>query len=160
MRDAGVQTGSIPLVVDPSRGYRAARLELVQGLYMVATGVWPLVSPVTFQTVTGPKREMWLTNTVGALAAVTGGVLLYAASRRRRPSEVILLAMGNAMAFMAIDVIYVAKRRIAPVYLIDAVAQLGLLATWTFGRGHLPWRRPSSVRKRASGESLELPIVA
>jgi hypothetical protein len=35
-----------------------------------------------------------------------------------------------------------------------------LLATWTFGRGHLPWRRPSSVRKRASGESLELPIVA
>jgi peptidoglycan/LPS O-acetylase OafA/YrhL len=145
MHDADDQKGAIPLVVDPSRGYRAKNLEWVQGLYMVATGVWPLVSPRTFQAVTGPKRELWLTKTVGALAAVTGGVLLYAASRRRRPSEVILLAMGNAVAFTAIDVVYVAKRRIAPIYLVDAVAQLGLLACWTFGRGHLPWRPRRNV---------------
>jgi hypothetical protein len=141
MHDAGVEEGAIPLVVDPSRGYRAANLELIQGLYLLATGVWPLVSPATFQKVTGPKREMWLTKTVGVLAGVMGGVLVYAGSRRRRPSEVILLAMGSAAAFLAIDVVYVAKRRIAPVYLVDAAAQVGLLAWWTFGRGRLPWRR-------------------
>jgi hypothetical protein len=141
MHDAGVQSGSIPLVVDPSRGYRAAHLETVQGLYLLTTGLWPLVSPLSFQAVTGPKREMWLTNMVGSLAAVMGGVLLYAGSRRRRPSEVILMAMGTAAAFMAVDLVYVAKRRIAPVYLVDAAAQLGLLATWAFARGHLPWRR-------------------
>jgi hypothetical protein len=140
MRDAGDTQSSIPLVVDPSRGFRAANLELVQGLYLFATGVWPLVSPATFQAVTGPKREVWLTKTVGALAAVMGGVLLYSGSRRRRPSEVILLAMGSAAAFMAIDVVYVAKKRIAPVYLLDAAVQLGLLGWWALARGHLPWR--------------------
>jgi hypothetical protein len=128
----------------------------LQGLYLVATGVWPLVSPRSFQTVTGPKPEMWLTKMVGTLAAVTGGVLLYAASRRRRPSEVILLAMGTAGAFVAVDVIYVAKRRIAPVYLIDALVQLGLIACWTFGRGHLPWRRP---RDRATDRATANPSL-
>ena len=159
---AGVQTGSIPLVVDPSRGYRVKNLDWVQGLYLVSTGVWPLLSPRTFQAVTGPKREMWLTNTVGALATVAGGVLLYAASRRRRPSEVILLAMGNAVAFAAIDVVYVAKRRIAPIYLVDAVAQLGLLGCWALARGHLPWRwqkgrsdPPSKTRLRSRRTSQE-----
>jgi hypothetical protein len=141
MHDAGVPESDIPLVVDPSRGYRAANLELVQGLYFLTTGLWPLVSPSTFQAVTGRKREMWLANTVGALAAVMGGVLLYAGSRRRRPSEVALMAMASAAAFSAVDVIYVAKGRIAPVYLFDALANGGLLGWWAFARGHLPWRR-------------------
>jgi hypothetical protein len=132
---------NIPVVVDPSRGYRAPNLELAQGLYYVATGVWPLVSPATFQMVTGPKREVWLVKTVGALAAVMGGVLTYSGIRGRRPSEVAMLAMGAAVAFGAVDVVYVGKRRISPVYLFDAAAQLGLLALWTFARGHLPWRR-------------------
>jgi hypothetical protein len=141
MHDAGVRDGNIPLIVDPSRGYRAANLELAQGAYYLATGVWPLVSPATFQALTGPKRELWLVKTVGALAAVIGGVLTYAGARRRRPSEVALLAMGSAAAFAAIDIVYVAKRRILPVYLVDAAAQIGLIAIWAFARGHLPWRR-------------------
>jgi hypothetical protein len=141
MHDAGVRDGNIPLVVDPSRGYRAANLELAQGAYYLATGVWPLISPTTFQAVTGPKRELWLVKTVGVLAAVIGGVLTYAGARKRRPSEVALLAMGSAAAFAAIDIVYVGKRRIAPVYLVDAAAQIGLIAVWAFARGHLPWRR-------------------
>jgi hypothetical protein len=144
MRDVGVRDGNIPLVVDPSRGYRAANLELAQGAYYLATGVWPLVSPKTFQAVTGPKRELWLVKTVGTLAAVIGGVLTYAGTRKRRPSEMALLAMGTAAAFATIDIVYVAKRRIAPVYLVDAAAQIGLIAVWAFARGHLPWRRVSA----------------
>ena len=159
MHDAGVQTGSIPLVVDPSRGYRAANLELVQGLYLVTTGVWPLVSPLTFQTVTGAKREMWPSDTVGTLAAVMGTVLLYSGSRKRRPSEVILLAMGSAAAFAALDIVHVAKRRIAPVYLIDAAAQLGLLAWWAFARGHLPWRRTKAGVRHVDARSDPGPDV-
>jgi hypothetical protein len=130
----------LPLVVDPSRGRRAPNLELSQGIYYLATGLWPLVSPTTFQMVTGPKRELWLVKTVGALAAVIGGVLAYAGMRRRRPSELALLAMGAAGAFAAIDIVYVARRRISPVYLVDAAAELGLVACWAFGRGHLPFR--------------------
>jgi hypothetical protein len=150
MHDAGVADGNIPLIVDPSRGYRAANLELVQGAYYVATGVWPLLSPNTFQAVTGRKRELWLTKTVGALATVIGGVLTYAGARKRRPSEIALLAMSSAAAFATIDIVYVAKRRILPVYLVDAAAQIGLIAVWALARGHLPWRRVSA---RDRGES-------
>jgi hypothetical protein len=139
--DAGVPSRNVPVVVDPSRGYRAPSLELAQGMYYLATGVWPLISPSSFQAVTGPKADLWLTKTVGALAGVVGGVLTYAGLRGRRPSELALLAMGTAGAFAAIDITYVAKRRIAPVYLIDAAGQLALLGMWAFGRGHLPWRR-------------------
>jgi hypothetical protein len=38
-----------------------------------------------------------------------------------------LLAAGSALAFMAIDAVYVAKRRISPVYLLDFVAEALLL---------------------------------
>src|SRR5438270_11614006 len=42
-------------------------LYLVQGVYYLLTGVWPLVSIDTFQMVTGPKTDLWLVQTVGAL---------------------------------------------------------------------------------------------
>jgi hypothetical protein len=140
MQDAGVAESNIPLVVDPSRGYRAANLELAQGAYYLATGIWPLVSPATFQAVTGRKRELWQSKTVGALTAVVGSVLTYAGARKRRPSEVALLAVGSAAAFAAVDIVYVAKRRIPSIYLSDAAAQLAVIGAWLFARGHLPWR--------------------
>jgi hypothetical protein len=43
---------------------------LVQGLYFLMTGLWPLVSIGTFQHVTGPKIDLWLVNTVGVLVEV------------------------------------------------------------------------------------------
>ena len=154
------KTQHVPLVVDPSRGYRAPNLELAQGAYYLATGIWPLLSPGTFQAVTGPKRELWLTKTVGALAAVTGGVLSYAGVRGRRPSEVAMLAVGMAGAFAAVDIVYVAKRRISPVYLVDAALQLGIAATWIFGRGHLPWRRAKggAPGARARARRVDAPL--
>ena len=103
------------------------RVLLTQGGYYVATGVLPFVSRRAFETLTGPKREWWLVQTVGGLVTVIGGALACAALRE--PStEVIAIAVGSAVTLAGIDVVYVAKRRIAPTYLIDAGAQLGVLA--------------------------------
>ena len=41
-----------------------------------------------------------------------------------------LVAAGSAAALAAIDTVYVAKRRISPVYLLDAVAEIALVAGW------------------------------
>jgi hypothetical protein len=101
-----------------------------QGLYYVATGVWPLVSIRTFMKVTGPKTDIWLVKTVGVLVGVIGGAI-YLAGRRRRPTrEVSLLALGSAAGLTAIDIIYVAKRTIAPIYLTDAAAEIALITGW------------------------------
>lgn len=109
---------------------RAVRLARLQGLAYLATGVWPLVHVRSFEAVTGPKADRWLVKTVGALVATTGLALALAGRRRRLAPEVVLVAAGNAAALAAIDVVYVAKRRIRPIYLLDAAAEIALVAAW------------------------------
>ncbi len=100
---------------------------LAQGGYYVATGVLPFVSRRAFEALTGPKREWWLVQTVGALVTVIGGTLLVSAARRRSSPELLGLAAGSAAALAGVDVVYVAKGRIAPTFLADAAIELGLL---------------------------------
>ncbi len=106
------------------------RLSLLQGGFYVATGLWPIVHLRSFEAVTGPKLEGWLVKTVGALVTVIGGTLLASGLRGRVSPETRLLGAGSAVAFTAVDTVYTAKRRISPVYLLDAVAETALLAGW------------------------------
>jgi hypothetical protein len=108
----------------------AVRLARVQALFYIVTGVWPFLSMRSFEAVTGPKVDRWLVKAVGALVAVIGGALALASRRRQLAPEIVLAAAGSAAALAAIDTVYVAKRRISPVYLLDAVAELALVAGW------------------------------
>jgi hypothetical protein len=106
----------------------ATRVLTAQGGYYVATGVAPFISRRAFEAVTGPKTEWWLVQTVGALVTVVGGALISGARSGRVTPELYGIAAGCAAGLAAIDVIYVARRRIAPTYLLDAAAQLAALA--------------------------------
>jgi hypothetical protein len=103
-------------------------LARLQGLYFLATGVWPLVSMRTFEAVTGPKVDRWLVKTVGVLVSVIGGSLVLGARRPAPPPTV--LAVGSAAGLGAIDVIYAAKGRISRVYLLDAVLEAVIVGAW------------------------------
>jgi hypothetical protein len=107
---------------------------LLQGIYYAATGIWSLVSPGTFQKVTGPKTDIWLVKTVGVLVTVIGGVLAMAGLRRQTTREVPLLGIGSAAGLAAIDVIYASRGRISPIYLADAAANAAIIAAWLFVR--------------------------
>ena len=98
------------------------------GAYYVVTGVSPFVSRTLFEAVTGPKREWWLVQTVGALVLAVGVAMLSAAARHRVTPEITGLAAGCAASLAAIDVVYVARGRIAPTYLADAVVEAAALA--------------------------------
>jgi hypothetical protein len=111
-----------------------ASLARAQGLYYAATGVWPLVSIGSFQKLTGPKTDLWLVKTVGVLVSVTGGVLMTAGRQRHMAPEIPLLAAGSAAGLAAIDITYVAKKRISPIYLLDALAEVALVVGWAIGR--------------------------
>jgi hypothetical protein len=104
-----------------------------QAIYYAFTGVWSLVSIKTFQKVTGPKVDTWLVKTVGTLVLVIGGVLGMAAKKGRVTPEIALLATGSAAGLAAIDVVYATKKRISPIYLLDALAEGGLIALWAVG---------------------------
>src|SRR5437762_11285588 len=98
----------------------------VQGLYYLGTGLWPLLSIETFQMVTGPKTDHlvtgreadhWLVMTVGVVITATAVALLVAAWRRQQPREAAVLAVTSALGLTGIDVIYVVRQVIAPIYL-------------------------------------------
>ena len=108
----------------------------LQGTYYVLTGLWPLLDLWTFELATGPKTDDWLVHMVGLLAAAIG-VSLWAGARSARPvGAIVLLATTSAASFAAIDLAYGLNGRISAVYLLDAVAELGLLALLVVG-----WRR-------------------
>jgi hypothetical protein len=105
----------------------------LQGGYFLATGLWPLVHMRSFEAVTGPKYERWLVKTFGSMIAVIGGVLLDGARRRSIDRSLAMVAIGSAAALAGVDVVYTAKRRISPVYLVDAAVELALLGVWVAG---------------------------
>ena len=99
-----------------------------QGAFYVATGLSPFVSRRAFEAVTGPKREWWLVQTVGAIVGVLGAGMLSAAARDRVTPEVVGVAAGTAGALAAVDTVYVARRRIRVTYLLDAAVEVAFAA--------------------------------
>lgn len=103
---------------------------LVQGIYFLVTGVWPLISMSTFLKVTGPKTDLWLVKTVGIILAMVGAVLVLAQVRAEISTSIILLAIGSSLSLTIVEFVYVAKRVISPVYLGDAMIELILIGWW------------------------------
>jgi len=99
----------------------------LQGAYYVVSGLWAVVDRRGFETLTGPKADYWLVRMVGLLAVGTGVSLLAGARGARPSSETTVLAVATGTSFTAVDLVYVAKRRISPIYLADAGVH-GLLA--------------------------------
>jgi hypothetical protein len=106
------------------------RAATVQGAYYVLSGPTPFLSRRGFEALTGPKADWWLVNTVGGLVTVVGATLASAAARDAVTPETRLLGMGAAAVLAGIDVTYVVRRRIPPVYLADAAIQAGCLVLW------------------------------
>lgn len=158
------------MTTTPDVRHGLSRVAAAQGAYYLTTGLWPLLSIQSFEAVTGPKRDKWLVKTVGALVSAVGTVFAVASRRRVCPPEIWLLGVGSAIAFTAVDCIYVAKRRISPIYLLDALAELALILAWTAPslpsisprcriRAEGQRRDPEEFRLRAARDALATPAL-
>jgi hypothetical protein len=102
-----------------------------QAAFYLTTGLWPLVDRASFERVTGPKADFWLAQTVGVtVAAIGAGLAQTAVSRRDVSSELRTVACMCAAGLALVDVHFVRKRRIRPVYLLDAVVEAALIGMW------------------------------
>jgi hypothetical protein len=109
-----------------------SKVALAQGVYYAVAGAWPLLHLRSFEKVTGPKLEEWLTKGVGACWVNVGIHLIQAGLRGGRPRrDERGLALGMAATFAAFDFHYAGlRRRISPVYLVNGFIQLGFIALW------------------------------
>jgi len=116
---------------------RRAKVLRTQGAYYLVSGLWAVVDRRGFELVTGRKKEYWLVRMVGLLAA-TIGLGLLAGTRGGRPSsETIVLGVAAGASFTAVDLVYVARRQISPVYIGDATVH-GVLAAFALLRSPEP----------------------
>jgi hypothetical protein len=100
------------------------------GVYWVVSGVWPILHIRSFEAVTGPKVDRWLVKAVAALITVVGAGLVQGARNDRVTPELETVAIGSALGLTAVDLVYVAKRRISPIYLLDAIVHTALAVAW------------------------------
>ena|SRR5947209_2323138 len=114
---------------------RRRTIAAVQAAYYVPTAVVPFVSRDAFERVTGPKTEWWLVLTVSTLVGAAAGTLGVSARSDPGP-EMAVLGIGCSAGMAVIDIVYVTRRRISPVYLIDAAVQLPLAAAWLMAMGN------------------------
>jgi hypothetical protein len=106
---------------------RALRIVLLaQAAWYVVSGLVSVVSRDLFEAVTGPKADYWLVRMVGLLAIVIGLSVGIGARAGRGTPELMTLAIGSALAFAAIDLVYGLTGVISPVYVADGMVELSL----------------------------------
>jgi len=93
---------------------------LGQAGFYIVMGAWPIIDITSFETVSGPKSDHWLVQTVGLLAVAIGASLLVGIWRMQPSLETLTLAVTTAIAFLSIDVVFVLRRVISAIYLVDA----------------------------------------
>ena len=110
------------------------RTALAQGLFFVASGLWPVVHYRSFERVTGAKVDDWLVKTTGALIGAVGAGLLACARTPADDQAARTLGLASSAVLGAADVVYVARRRISPVYLLDAAVEALWCWRWLASR--------------------------
>lgn len=106
------------------------RIGIAQGVYYLVTALWPLVSLRTFIIVTGPKTDVWLVKTVGALLVVIGIALIVGSNNEQTNANTICLGVLSALVLALIDIYYTLRKVIHKIYLGEAVVELAFVFLW------------------------------
>jgi hypothetical protein len=103
-----------------------------QSIYTLITAVWPLIDIESFMAVTGPKNDIWLVKTVGALLIPVAICLLSYLFIRTDYRPAFVLGSLTAIAFICVDCYYALHDVISDIYLADAGVEFVILALWIF----------------------------
>ena len=103
---------------------------IVQSLYTLITGVWPLIHIESFIAATGPKDDLWLVKTVGAMLIPVSVALAAFIWINASKVPAILLGGLTAIVFAIIDFHFALSDVISNVYMLDGLLQLIFIAGW------------------------------
>ena len=103
----------------------------VQAAYFIPFSILGLLHRRSFEWITGKKQDYWLVRTVCLLLISVGGVIGRAGATNRVTPEIAALGIGSSASLAAIDIWYGGKGRIRRIYLLDALANAGLIGGWS-----------------------------
>lgn len=109
---------------------------LVQGVFFIATGLWPVVHLQSFERLARTNVEGWKVKALGGVIALVGATLVAASLKRRDDTAVRVLGVGSALALALTDLFFASKKRGVPIYLADAAVQTGLATAWFIPRAN------------------------
>jgi hypothetical protein len=118
-------------------------LLIIQGVYCLLTGLWPLIHISSFMVVTGPKTDLWLVKTVSLLIVCIALSLLKGSSEKHNTIAINMLAITMALSLLFIDLFYSLRGVISKIYLADGVIQFIFLVSW----GFYLLKRPLSITR-------------
>src|SRR5262249_19073178 len=90
-----------------TRDFLTNQPALVQGLYYLLIGLWPVLAAESFVRATGHKLDFWLAQRMGLLLVVIGATLCLASYRREKSPEVLLIAVGSAVVMAGTGLLFV-----------------------------------------------------
>jgi hypothetical protein len=101
-----------------------------QSIYTFITAIWPILDIESFMIVTGPKTDIWLVKTVGALLIPVSLTLASYLFIKTNLKPAAILGGLSAAVFITIDFYYPLTDVISNVYMLDGILQIGFLICW------------------------------
>lgn len=105
-------------------------LAMVQGMYDLLGGLWPLLHLQSFEQVTGPKSDDWLVRSVAGILVVVGIGLLYDASHHRLAAGMRRTAAGISLVLALVALISSTAGWVSWLYFIDGLAHASFFLGW------------------------------
>lgn len=101
-----------------------------QGLFYVVTGLWPIVHLESFLAVTGPKTDLWLVQTLGALLVGVGGVMLLSTTEERLGLTCKRLGVAVSGVLAGAEVSFFLRGHTATTHLVHAAIEALFVVAW------------------------------
>jgi hypothetical protein len=103
-----------------------------QAIYIFVMAIWPIIHIESFMEVTGPKTDIWLVKTVGALLIPISITMITHLVIHSETKPLTMLGGSTALAFICIDLYYSLNDTISNIYLADAAIEFFFLIGWIF----------------------------
>lgn len=109
---------------------KLSSIALVVGIYDMALGAWPLVSPTTFTTFTGVSAHLQPVMIIGALWCLMGAALLIFRGNPRAISLLSVTSMFAATSLALTEAAMILSEQLPNVFFLQVVLESSIAVSW------------------------------
>ena len=105
-------------------------LLIVQAVYYLLTGLWPLLHLNSFLSITGSGADLWRSQPINLLILCVGLVLLRGSAEKSSKPATNILSVAAAFVLLIIDLYFPFSGVVSKLYVVDGILQFSCLVLW------------------------------